>query len=328
MEAIRGADDLERLGAVRVRLLGKKGLVTGLLRRLGSLPPEERPAAGQRLNALRDRVEAALAARQEELAARALAERLAREVLDVTLPGRRPALGRRHPLRRVQDEVVAIFCQLGFEVFEGPEAEWDALNFDALNMPPGHPARDMQDSFYLTDSIVLRTHTSPAQIRFMRARAPQLPIRMVAPGRVYRRDDDATHSPVFHQLEGLLVDRDVTLAELKGTLETFARRLYGPEARVRLRPSYFPFTEPSAEVDVSCSLCGGRGCRTCKGSGWLEILGAGMVHPQVLRNGGYDPEEVTGFAFGMGLERIAMLKYGVDDLRLFYQNDLRFLRQF
>jgi len=329
-EDVRKAGTLEELEEARLRYLGRKGELTSLLRSLGSLPPEERRKAGRRLNESKERLETLFGERERELRLRERERELQAEALDVTLPGRRPGVGREHPLRRVWSQVVEIFRGLGYEVYEGPEVEYDYYNFEALNIPRGHPAREMQDSFYLTPEVLLRTHTSPAQIRFMRSRAPRLPVRMISPGRVFRRDDDATHSPVFHQVEGLLVDRGVSFAHLKGTLLAFARGLYGPEARIRLRPSYFPFTEPSAEVDISCAICRGEGgsCRTCKGSGWLEVLGAGMVHPEVLRNGGYDPREVTGFAFGMGLERLAMLKWGVDDLRLFFQNDLRFLRQF
>lgn len=322
------------LEEVRVRFLGKRGRLTAILRALGEVAPEERPVIGGLANEVRDYLTGLLDSRQAVLAAEERERRLAEEAIDVTLPGRRPVLGHRHPLRRVWEEIEAIFRGMGYEVFEGPEIEYDYFNFEALNIPKGHPARDMQDSFYVTDEILLRTHTSPAQIRFMRQRAPRLPVRMIAPGRVYRRDDDATHSPMFHQVEGLLVDEGISLADLKGTLLAFARQMYGEQARIRLRPSYFPFTEPSAEVDVSCTICGGRGtagaapCRACKGSGWLEVLGAGMVHPVVLANGGYDPEKITGFAFGMGIERLAMLKYGIDDLRLFFQNDVRFLKQF
>jgi phenylalanyl-tRNA synthetase alpha chain len=326
--SIAAARDLEALEAVQTRFLGRKGVVTAALRALGSLPPAERPAAGQRANAARAAIEARLEERRRALAAEALAERLRSEVVDVTLPGRRPALGHPHPLAVVWHDIARIFGEMGFAVAEGPEVETDWYNFEALNIPRGHPAREMQDSFYITEDVLLRTQTSPMQVRYMRWRQGRLPVRVIVPGRVYRRDDDATHSPMFHQVEGLLVDRGVSFAHLKGVLLEFARRLYGPGVRVRLRPSYFPFTEPSAEADVSCTLCGGAGCRTCKGTGWLEILGAGMVHPQVLRNGGYDPEEVSGFAFGMGIERIAMLRYGIDDLRLFFQNDLRFLEQF
>ncbi len=330
LSACTAAGSLAELEEVRVRYLGRRGALTALLRGLGDLDPVERPAVGSLANAVRDELERALEGRRAELAAAEEERRLQAEAVDVTLPGRRPQVGHAHPLQRVAAEIEAIFRNLGYDVFEGPEIEYDYYNFEALNIPPGHPAREMQDSFYVTDKVLLRTHTSPAQIRYMRSRAPALPVRMLAPGRVYRRDDDATHSPMFHQVEGLLVDRDVSLADLKGTLAAFARRMFGEEARIRLRPSYFPFTEPSAEVDVSCTICGGRGgpCRTCKGTGWLEVLGAGMVHPDVLANGGYDPDAVSGFAFGMGVERIAMLKYGIDDLRLFFQNDLRFLAQF
>jgi phenylalanyl-tRNA synthetase alpha chain len=274
--------------------------------------------------ALEARLESALeAAREAERLAARSAERL-----DLTLPGRRPPQGAVHPLTRVHDEIVSIFVGLGFSVAEGPEIETDFYNFETLNIPKDHPARDMQDTFYLSDETLLRTHTSPGQIRAMRAAEGRTPVKIIVPGRVFRRDvPDASHSPVFHQVEGLAVDRRITMADLKGTLELFAREMFGPKSRIRFRPSFFPFTEPSAEVDVLCFMCGGAGCRAC-GDGWLEILGSGMVHPVVLRNGGYDPEEVTGWAFGMGIERIAMLRYGVDDLRLFFENDLRFLKQF
>jgi phenylalanyl-tRNA synthetase alpha chain len=265
---------------------------------------------------------------EEKLEAARDAERRAaraRQRVDLTLPGRRPPFGTVHPLTRVQDEIVSTFMGLGFSVAEGPEIESDYYNFEALNIPRDHPARDMQDTFYLSDDTLLRTHTSPVQIRTMQSQPP--PVRIVVPGKVYRRDADITHSPMFHQVEGLAVDRDISMADLKGTLELFARRMFGADSRIRFRPSFFPFTEPSAEVDVLCFACGGAGCRVCTSSGWLEILGSGMVHPQVLTNVGYDPEEFTGWAFGMGIERVAMLKYGVDDIRLFYENDLRFLHQ-
>ncbi|HEY8414251.1 MAG TPA: phenylalanine--tRNA ligase subunit alpha [Thermaerobacter sp.] len=328
LAAIAGARDMQELERVRVEQLGKKGAVSQLLRQMGSLPPEQRPAFGRRANEARRAVEEALERRRQELAAAEKQRRLEAETVDVTLPGRPVRLGRRHPLRRVELEIIEIFRGMGFTVAEGPEVEYDYYNFEALNIPPDHPARDMHDTFYLTDRILLRTHTSPVQVRYMRSKAPGLPVRIIAPGRVYRRDDDATHSPMFHQVEGLLVDRGVSFAHLKGTLAEFARRMFGERTRYRFRPSYFPFTEPSAEMDVSCPICDGDGCRTCGGTGWIEILGSGMVHPAVLREGGYDPEEVSGFAFGMGPERIAMIKYGIDDLRLFFQNDLRFLRQF
>ena len=322
--AARSAAELEQ---VRVRVLGRQGVLTQLLRSLGTLSPAERPLVGAAANEAKRELEALLEARlaQAREAEREQARRQQR--LDLTLPGRRPSRGAAHPLTRVHDEIVAIFAGLGFSVVEGPEIETDYYNFEALNIPPDHPARDMQDTFYLPGGLLLRTHTSPVQIRTMLAQRP--PVRIVVPGRVHRRDiPDASHSPVFHQVEGLAVDRSVTMADLKGTLELFAREMFGPRSRIRFRPSFFPFTEPSAEVDVLCFLCAGGGCRVCSQSGWLEILGSGMVHPQVLKNVGYDPEEVTGWAFGMGIERIAMLKYGIDDIRLFFENDLRFLQQF
>jgi phenylalanyl-tRNA synthetase alpha chain len=325
IEAARSAADLEQ---VRVEFLGRSGKLTQLLRSLGSVPAEQRREIGLEAN----RAKAALEARLESaLDASKEAERLARrraERPDLTLPGRRPPRGVVHPLSRVHDEIVSIFGGLGFSVAEGPEIETDFYNFEALNIPKDHPARDMQDTFYLSEETLLRTHTSPVQIRTMRAAGGRTPVKIIVPGRVFRRDvPDASHSPVFHQVEGLAVDRNITMGDLKGTLELFAREMFGPKSRIRFRPSFFPFTEPSAEVDVLCFMCGGAGCRACK-DGWLEILGSGMVHPAVLRNGGYEPEEVTGWAFGMGIDRIAMLKYGVDDLRLFFENDLRFLRQF
>lgn len=328
LEDTRSAQDSEQLNQVRIRYLGKKGELTAILRGMGKLAPEDRPVVGREANRIRDEIEAELEHRQRELEAQELSRRLEAEAIDVTLPGYPVQPGRAHPISQVLERVEEIFLGMGFEVFEGPEVEFDYYNFEALNIPPEHPARDMQDSFYFTSNILLRTHTSPGQIRVMQKMAPRLPVRVIIPGKVYRRDDDATHSPMFHQVEGLLVDEGITFGNLKGTLLAFARQMFGPGQEIRLRPSYFPFTEPSAEVDISCIICGGTGCRTCGNSGWLEILGAGMVHPQVLANGGYDPERVSGFAFGMGIERIAMLKYGIDDLRLFFENDLRFLAQF
>jgi phenylalanyl-tRNA synthetase alpha chain len=323
IEAARSAADLEQ---VRVRVLGRQGMLTQLLRSLGSLSAEERPLVGAAANEAKRDLEALLEARLAAARARERQRERALTRSDLTVPGRRPDRGVRHPLVQVRDEIVGIFAALGFSVADGPEVESDYYNFEALNLPPDHPARDMQDTFYFSADTLLRTHTSPVQIRVMQAQRP--PVRIVVPGRVYRRDADITHSPMFHQVEGLAVDREVSMADLKGTLELFARAMFGPDSRIRFRPSFFPFTEPSAEVDVLCFACGGGGCRVCKQSGWLEILGSGMVHPQVLRNVGYDPEEVTGWAFGMGIERVAMLKYGVDDIRLFFENDLRFLRQF
>jgi phenylalanyl-tRNA synthetase alpha chain len=325
--ATAAAHSAAELEQVRVRFLGRQGALTQLLRSLGTLPPEERPVVGAAANEAKRQLEALLEARVDEARRAERVSERRRQRLDLTLPGRRPPLGTVHPLTRVHDEIVTIFAGLGFSVAEGPDIETDYYNFEALNIPADHPARDMQDTFYLPGGLLLRTHTSPVQIRTMLAQKP--PVRIVVPGRVHRRDvPDASHSPVFHQVEGLAVDRHVTMADLKGTLELFAREMFGPKSRIRFRPSFFPFTEPSAEVDVVCFLCGGDGCRVCKQSGWLEILGSGMVHPQVLKNVGYDPEEVTGWAFGMGIERIAMLKYGIDDIRLFYENDLRFLKQF
>jgi phenylalanyl-tRNA synthetase alpha chain len=324
LERAATSQDLEQ---VRVKYLGKKGLVTQLLRSMPSLPAAERPAVGREANEAKSEIEAALARRLAALEGAERRARLAADRVDLTLPGRRVVPGALHPLSRVLDEIIDVFVGLGFAVVEGPEVELDYYNFEALNIPKDHPARDMQDTFYVGDEVLLRTHTSPMQIRTMERQQP--PVRIIVPGRVYRRDAlDMTHSPVFHQVEGLAVDRDISMGDLRGTLELFARELFGPDSRIRFRPSFFPFTEPSAEVDVLCFVCKGAGCRLCKGSGWLEILGSGMVHPQVLRTVGYDPEAVTGWAFGMGVERVAMLKYGIDDIRLFYENDVRFLSQF
>ena len=322
-----GARSAAELEEVRIRFLGRQGELTQLLRSLGSLSPAERPLVGAAANEAKRELEALLESRLADARETERAQARRRERLDLTIPGRRPPLGAIHPLTRVLDEIVTIFAGLGFSVAEGPEIETDYYNFEALNIPADHPARDMQDTFYLPGGLLLRTHTSPVQVRTMLGKRP--PVRIVVPGRVHRRDiPDATHSPVFHQVEGLAVDRRVTMADLKGTLELFAREMFGERSRIRFRPSFFPFTEPSAEVDVLCFLCGGEGCRVCKQSGWLEILGSGMVHPRVLANVGYDTEEFTGWAFGMGIERIVMLKYGVDDIRLFYENDLRLLAQF
>jgi phenylalanyl-tRNA synthetase alpha chain len=324
VEAARTSAELEQ---VRVRFLGRQGELTKILRSLGSIPVEERPALGAAANETKQTLEMLIDARREATVQGERSAQRARERLDLTLPGRRPPRGALHPLTRVHDEIVAIFAGLGFSVAEGPEIETDYHNFEALNIPRDHPARDMQDTLYLSESTLLRTHTSPVQIRTMLAQKP--PVRIIVPGKVFRRDvADMSHSPMFHQVEGLAVDRNITMGDLKGTLELFAREMFGSGSRIRFRPSFFPFTEPSAEVDVLCFACGGGGCRLCKQSGWLEILGSGMVHPQVLKNVGYDPEEVTGWAFGMGIDRIAMLKYGIDDLRLFFDNDLRFLKQF
>ena len=324
LQDIRQARTPEELELLRVKYLGRKGDLTGILRGLGKLDPEVRRQVGQEANRAKEALEAALD--QARLALKEAARRAAATTVDVTLPGRRLTRGRLHPLNRIMAEVCDIFLHLGFEAVEGPEVELDWYNFEALNLPPDHPARDMQDTFYFSDKVLLRTHTSPMQIRTMEVRQP--PVRIIAPGKVYRRDSDITHSPMFHQVEGLLVDKGVTFADLKGVLTAFVHQMFGPEVGVRFRPSYFPFTEPSAEVDIECVMCGGHGCRVCQATGWLEVLGSGMVHPAVFEAVGYDPETYTGFAFGLGIERIAMLKYGVDDIRLFFDNDLRFLRQF
>jgi phenylalanyl-tRNA synthetase alpha chain len=325
-EEIERATTRRDLDEVRVKYLGKRGTLTQLLRALPGLPPAERPIVGKEANAAKAGLESELEARQVLLEGLERRARLAGDRPDLTLPGRRVVPGALHPLTQVHDEIVDVFTGMGFAVAEGPEVELDFYNFEALNIPKDHPARDMQDTFYVGGEVLLRTHTSPVQIRTMERQKP--PVRIICPGRVYRRDADITHSPVFHQVEGLAVDRGISMGDLKGTLALFARELFGPDSRIRFRPSFFPFTEPSAEVDVLCFLCKGGGCRVCKQSGWLEILGSGMVHPRILRAMGYDTEEVTGWAFGMGIERVAMLRYGVDDIRLFFENDLRFLSQF
>jgi phenylalanyl-tRNA synthetase alpha chain len=331
----RGASALQ---AVRDRFLGRKaGAVTELLKTLGGLSADEKRAAGQQLNALKDELEARLESAREQAAALDRSAQLERERIDVTLPGRRPPLGRRHPLTIVREELEDIFVGMGYEVYDGPEVEDDYHCFEALNMPPDHPARDMQDTFYLAGSsgLLLRTHTSSGQIRYMLDNAHPPEVRIICPGKVYRRDDDITHSPMFNQIEGLVVGPGITLGDLKGTIEAFLHQLFGPDYPVRFRPSFFPYTEPSVEADLGCIVCGGKGCRVCKGTGWLEILGSGMVDPAVfeavnkrLGRVVYDPEQVSGFAFGMGIERVAMVRYGVDDIRLFFQGDLRFLEQF
>ena len=323
------AGSLSELNDIRVKILGKKGELTALMRSMGTVAQEERPRIGKIVNEARAELEELLAKKSEEIAQRVLAAKIDAEQIDVTLPGRTMQIGHLHPLTITLNRIKKIFLQMGFTVEEGPESETDYYNFEALNLPKDHPARDMQDSFYITEDILLRSQTSPVQARTMQKNEPNAPIRMIAPGRVYRRDSyDATHSPMFTQVEGLVIDKDISFADLKGTLELCLHELFDADAKVRFRPSFFPFTEPSTEVDISCSACHGAGCRVCKGTGWLEILGAGMVHPNVLRMSGYDPNVVSGFAFGMGVERIAMLAYGVDDLRLFYDNDVRFLHQF
>lgn len=326
LEQVSGMAELNEL---RVKYLGKKGPLTEILRGMGALSAEERPVIGQAANDVRAAIQRVIEAKQEEYRGLETESRLRRETIDVTLPGRPQAEGAVHPLSKVIREIEDIFIGMGFTVEEGPEMELDYYNFEAMNIPKNHPARDMQDTFYITEDILMRTHTSPVQARTMEKRRGAVPIKIICPGKVYRRDnDDATHSHVFTQIEGLVVDRHIRMSDLKGTLLQFVREMFGPNTNIRLRPSFFSFTEPSAEVDVSCFGCGGAGCRICKKTGWLEILGSGMVHPRVLEMSGYDPKEYSGFAFGMGVERIAMLKYGIDDIRHFYTNDLRFLRQF
>jgi len=323
---ITQAQSLPDLDQVRVRYLGKKGLLTEYLKSLGNLSPEERPKAGQAVNAAKEAVTASIEARHAVIESAAIAAKLAAETLDVTLPGRGQVSGGLHPITRTLERIEQLFAQVGFEVAEGPEAESNYYNFEALNIPAHHPARAMHDTFYFDADTLLRTHTSPVQIHVMQHRPP--PLRVIAPGRVYRCDSDLTHTPMFHQVEGFMIGENVSFADLKGMLNDFLGGFFEQDLKTRFRPSYFPFTEPSAEVDIQCVMCGGSGCRVCKHTGWLEVLGCGMIHPQVFANVGIDNEQYTGFAFGMGVERLAMLRYGVNDLRLFFENDLRFLRQF
>ncbi len=325
-EELKTARTEAEFQALRIRYLGRKGLLTGLLRNIANVQPDQRPLFGKRCNELKEFVSAKIDQHLAELAVSEKEKSLRTERIDVTLPGRAVRYGSLHPITKVRDEICGIFAGLGFSIEEGPEIELDYYNFEALNIPADHPARDMHDTFYVDEKRVLRTHTSPVEIRTMQKNSP--PIRIISPGKVYRRDSDISHTPMFHQIEGLLVDKGITLANLKGVLTHFLKKMFGEETAVRFRPSYFPFTEPSAEVDIRCVICGGKGCRVCKQSGWLEILGAGMTHPQVFKNVGYDPEIYSGFAFGLGLERIAMLKYGISDIRLFFEGDLRFLEQF
>lgn len=324
--AIKSAGDLKSLDDLRVSYLGKKGEITQRMQTLGKLSPDERKEAGKLINDAKQAVQQALEVRKAALQAEELNEKLAKEAIDVTLPGRGQESGGLHPVTRTLQRIEELFSRLGFEVAEGPEVEDDYYNFEALNIPESHPARAMHDTFYFDEHTVLRTHTSPVQIRVMKEKQP--PLRIIAPGRVYRCDSDLTHTPMFHQVEGLLVDEDVSFAQLKGILDEFLRNFFEKDLAVRFRPSYFPFTEPSAEADIQCVMCGGEGCRVCSHTGWIEILGCGMVHPNVFRHVNVDSEKYTGFAFGMGVERLAMLRYGVNDLRLFFENDLRFLRQF
>lgn len=327
IEALENVNSLLQLEELRIKYLGKKGELTQVLRGMGALSTEERPIIGQLANEIRDYINEKIEHTEYCLKRRELESRLRNEFIDVTMPSKRKELGNKHPITKVLDEVKDIFIGMGFSIVEGPEIEKVYYNFDALNHSKFHPARDMQDTFYITEDILLRTQTSPVQVRTMEKTSP--PIRIIAPGRVYRSDQiDATHSPMFHQIEGLVIDKGITMANLKGTLDVFAKKLYGDSIRTKFRPHHFPFTEPSAEMDCSCVACGGEGCRICKGTGWIEVLGAGMVHPNVLRGSGIDPDVYSGFAFGMGLDRIAMLKYDIDDLRLMFENDKRFLAQF
>ncbi len=325
--AIDKASDQDSLNDVRVKVLGKKGELTAILKGMKDVAPEDRPKVGALVNEARSAIEEKMAEARDAMKQKALEERLKHEAIDVTLPAKKNKIGHRHPNTIALDEVEKIFIGMGFDVVEGPEIEKDYYNFEALNIPANHPAKDEQDTFYINKDILLRTQTSPVQVRQMEAKKP--PIRMIAPGRVFRADEvDATHSPSFHQIEGMVIDKGITFSDLKGTLEMFVHKLFGEDTRVKFRPHHFPFTEPSAEMDVSCFKCGGKGCRFCKGEGWIEILGCGMVHPKVLKMSGIDPDVYSGFAFGVGLERIALLKYEIDDMRLLYENDIRFLSQF
>ncbi len=324
--AVEEADSSAALNDVRVRFLGKNGEMTSLMKLLGTVSKEERPAMGKALNDVRVEIESALDAKIAAVSEREKQARLAAEAVDVTLPAKTRRTGTLHPLTQVREDIIKVFLGMGFSVAEGPEIESDLFNFQLLNVPKDHPARDMQDTFYVNDNFVLRTHTSPMQARIMTTQQP--PVRVVIPGRVYRSDDDASHSPIFHQIEGLAVDKHITMGDLEGCLQTFAEQLFDKDTKIRLRPSYFPFTEPSVEVDVTCAICHGKGCRVCKGTGWVEILGAGIVNPAVLDMCGIDSKEYSGFAFGMGIERIAMIKYGIPNIKLFYENDVRFLKQF
>ncbi len=325
--ALSNVETKAELENIRVKYLGKKGELTAVLKQMGKLTPEERPVMGQLANEVRAKIETLVSETEEKIKKAELAKRLAEEKIDVTMPGKKSELGHKHPLNIVLDEVKDIFLGMGFDIATGPEVEWDYYNFEALNIPKDHPARDTQDTFYITENMLLRTQTSPVQVRVMENQKP--PIRIISPGRVFRSDAvDATHSPLFHQIEGLVVDKGITMGDLKGTLEAFAKRLYGNDTKIRLRPHHFPFTEPSCEIDVTCFKCGGKGCPMCKGEGYIEILGAGMVHPKVLSGCGIDPEVYSGYAFGVGLERLVMFRFDIDDMRLLYENDMRFLGQF
>ena len=328
LKEIEQAKDLKELNEVNVKYLGKKGELTAVLRGMGALSAEERPVIGSLVNVVRDEIQSELNNKEEKFKAEEMEAKLAKEKIDITLPSNKIKRGSKHPLNRIIEEVEDIFVGMGYDVVDGPELETDEYCFERLNLPKGHPARDMQDSFYITPEYLLRTQTSAVQARVMMANKEKTPIRVICPGKVYRRDDDATHSHQFAQVEGLVIDEKISLADLKGTLEVFMKKMLGEKTKLRFRPSYFPFTEPSYEVDVSCFKCGGKGCNLCKQTGWIELLGSGMVHPNVLKMNGYDPEKYTGFAFGTGLDRLAMFKYGITDIRLLYQNDVRFLNQF
>ncbi len=327
LKSIKSCEDLNDLNNLKVRYLGKKGELTLVLRKMGNLLPEERPVIGSLVNEVRDELNSLIEEKEKELKRKELLKKIETENIDVTEPSKKVSLGSLHPITQIIDEVSEIFLGMGYEIADGPEVEKAIYNFDKLNTPPDHPARDMQDTFYITDDIVLRSQTSPVQARVMEKTKP--PIKIICPGAVYRSDSvDSTHSPVFHQIEGLVVDKNISMTDLKGTLEMFAKKCLGEKTKVRFRPHHFPFTEPSAEADVSCFVCGGKGCKVCKGEGWIELLGCGMVHPNVLKNCGIDPEEYSGFAFGFGVERIAMAKFGIEDMRLLFENDVRFLKQF
>ena len=328
LKEIEQAKDLKELNEANVKYLGKKGELTAVLRGMGALSAEERPVIGSLVNVVRDEIQHKLNEKEEKFKAEEMEAKLAKEKIDITLPANKIKRGSKHPLNRIIEEVEDIFVGMGYDVVDGPELETDEYCFERLNLPKGHPARDMQDSFYITPEYLLRTQTSAVQARVMMANEEKSPIRVICPGKVYRRDDDATHSHQFAQVEGLVIDENISLANLKGTLEIFMKKMLGEKTELRFRPSYFPFTEPSYEVDVSCFKCGGKGCNLCKQTGWIELLGSGMVHPNVLKMNGYDPEKYTGFAFGTGLDRLAMFKYGITDIRLLYQNDVRFLNQF
>ena len=328
LEEIANSKNSKELNDLRVKYLGKKGKLTGLLRGMGSLSPEERPKMGALVNSAKQEIENEIQEKEKELAEKELQEKLEKEEIDITLPSQKIKRGSKHPLNRVIEEVEDLFVSMGYDVVSGPELETDEYCFERLNLPKGHPARDMQDSFYITPEYLLRTQTSAVQARTMMANEEKTPIRVIVPGKTFRREDDATHSHQFNQVEGLVIDKNISLADLKGTLEVFMKKMLGQNTELRFRPSYFPFTEPSYEVDVTCFKCGGKGCNLCKQTGWIELLGSGIVHPNVLRMNGYDPDKYSGFAFGVGLDRLAMFKYGITDIRLLYQNDVRFLKQF